>query len=79
VDFLELRRRELVGQALVDFYRVGGVFGTFFEEPDDALGAGFLEPGGLLECGMAVILVAQRVVCAVVLSESVGLVVCVHS
>jgi hypothetical protein len=49
VDFLELRRRELGGQALVDFYGVGGVFGTFFEEPDDALGAGFLEPGLLLE------------------------------
>ena len=49
VDFLELRRRELGGQALVDFYGVGGVFGAFFEEPDDALGAGFLEPGLLLE------------------------------
>jgi hypothetical protein len=49
VDLLELRRRELGGQALVDFYGVRGVFGTFFEEPDDALGAGFLEPGLLLE------------------------------
>jgi len=49
VDFLELRRRQLGGQALVDLYGVGGVFGTFFEEPDDTLGAGFLEPGVLLE------------------------------
>jgi hypothetical protein len=49
VDFLELRRCELAGQALVDFYGVRGVFGAFFEEPDDALGAGFFEPGVLLD------------------------------
>lgn len=49
VDLLELRRREFVGQALVDFYGVRGAFGAFFEEPDDALGAGFLEPGVLLD------------------------------
>ena len=49
VDGFELRRRELAGQTLVDFYGVGRVFGTFFQEPDDALGAGFLEPGVLLD------------------------------
>lgn len=44
VDFLELRRRELVRLTLVDFHGVGGGFGAFFEKPDDALGARLLEP-----------------------------------
>lgn len=44
MDFFELRRRELVRLALVNFYGVGGGLRAFFEEPDDALGAGLLEP-----------------------------------
>lgn len=52
VDGFQFRRCKLVGLTLVDLDIVGGCFGAFFEEPDDALGAGFLEPGrGWLGCG----------------------------
>lgn len=63
VDGFELRRRELVGHALVDFYGVGGVFGTFFEQPYDALGAGLLEPASLLGFIFIIAIEWQRVVC----------------
>ena len=43
VDLFQLRWREHV-LALVGFEGVG--YGEFFEEPEDALGAGFFEPGG---------------------------------
>ena len=56
VDGFELRRRELAGQTLVDFYGVRRVFGTFFQEPNDALGAGFLKPGVLSESIMLIAL-----------------------
>lgn len=44
VDFFQLRAGEFVGLPLVDFDVVGGGGEAFFEEPDDALGAGFFEP-----------------------------------
>lgn len=45
VNGFELRRCELVGLPLVHFHVVGSFLGTFFEEPDDTLGAGLFEPG----------------------------------
>lgn len=49
VDLLELGGCEEVGAALEGLEVVGEV--EFFKEPEDALGAGFFEPGELLEGG----------------------------
>lgn len=46
VDLLELGGCEVVGAALEDLEVIGEV--EFFEEPEDALGAGFFEPGGMV-------------------------------
>jgi hypothetical protein len=45
VDGLELGWCELAFQSLVHFHIVGSLLGAFLKEPDDALGAGLLEPG----------------------------------
>jgi len=44
VNFLELWRCEHFGGALEDFDVVVDI--AFFEEPDEALGSGFVEPDG---------------------------------
>lgn len=50
VDLLELGRSEMrFGVAVEDGYLVGD--GELGEEPENALGAGFLEPGGVSEVG----------------------------
>jgi hypothetical protein len=45
VNGLELRWCELAFQSLVHLHVVGCFLGAFLKEPDDALGAGLLEPG----------------------------------